>query len=105
MKFGLFYEWPNPSGRDWKELFDEGVEQIRYSEEMGFDFVLIAEHHFTNYGNSPAPMLQAAHIAERTEHLEIATGVLVLPIWQPLRLAEEVAVVDNLTGGRFICGV
>ena len=53
MKFGLFYEWPNPSLRDWKTLFEEGVEQIQYSEEMGFDFCLIAEHHFSNYGNSP----------------------------------------------------
>ena len=105
MKFGLFYEWPNPALKDWKSLFDEGVEQLQYSEEMGFDFCLIAEHHFSNYGNSPSPLLQALYIAERTKRLKIATLVLVLPIWQPLRLAEEVAVLDNLTGGRFICGV
>ena len=105
MKFGLFYEWPNPSLRDWKTLFEEGVEQIQYSEEMGFDFCLIAEHHFSNYGNSPAPLLQALHIGQRTRRLKIATAVLVLPIWQPLRLAEEVAVLDNLIDGRFICGV
>ena len=105
MKFGLFYEWPNPSLRDWKTLFEEGVEQIQYSEEMGFDFCLIAEHHFSNYGNSPAPLLQALHIGQRTKRLKIATAVLVLPIWHPLRLAEEVAVLDNLIDGRFICGV
>jgi alkanesulfonate monooxygenase SsuD/methylene tetrahydromethanopterin reductase-like flavin-dependent oxidoreductase (luciferase family) len=105
VQFGLFYEWPNPHLRDWKRLFEEGLEQIQYSEEMGFDFVLIAEHHFTNYGNSPAPLLQALAIAERTNRLRIGTAVLVLPIWQPLRLAEEVAVLDNLTGGRVICGV
>ena len=105
MKFGLFYEWPNPELRDWKTLFEEGMEQIRYSEEMGFDYVLVAEHHFSNYGNSPAPLLQAMAIAERTKRLQIATAVLVLPIWNPLRLAEEVAVLDNLSGGRFICGI
>ncbi|MEE9278252.1 MAG: LLM class flavin-dependent oxidoreductase [Dehalococcoidia bacterium] len=105
MKFGLFYEWPNPEMGDWKRLFDEGIEQIQYSEEMGFDFVLIAEHHFSNYGNSPAPLLQATYIAQATKRLQIATGILVLPIWQPLRLAEEVAVLDNLSDGRFICGV
>ena len=44
-------------------------------------------------------------IAERTKRLQIATAVLVLPIWNPLRLAEEVAVLDNLSGGRFICGI
>jgi alkanesulfonate monooxygenase SsuD/methylene tetrahydromethanopterin reductase-like flavin-dependent oxidoreductase (luciferase family) len=105
VKFGMFYEWPNPELRNWRELFEEGIEQIQYAEEMGFDFVLIAEHHFTNYGMSPAPLMQALYIAERTQRIQIATAVLVLPIWQPLRLAEEVAVLDNLTNGRFICGI
>ncbi|MBM3941642.1 MAG: LLM class flavin-dependent oxidoreductase [SAR202 cluster bacterium] len=105
MKFGLFYEWPNPALRNWKTLFEEGIEQLQYSEEMGFEYCLIAEHHFSNYGNSPAPLLQALHIAQRTKRLRIATAALVVPIWQPLRLAEEVAVLDNLTDGRFICGV
>ena len=105
MKFGLFYEWPNPTLRNWKTLFEEGVEEIQYSEEMGFEYCLIAEHHFSNYGNSPAPLLQALYIGQRTKRIKIATGILVLPIWQPLRLAEEVAVLDNLIDGRFICGV
>jgi alkanesulfonate monooxygenase SsuD/methylene tetrahydromethanopterin reductase-like flavin-dependent oxidoreductase (luciferase family) len=105
MKFGLFYEWPNPELRDWKSLFEEGIEQIQYSEEMGFEFCLIAEHHFSNYGMSPAPLMQALYIAERTKALKIATAVIVLPIWDPLRLAEEIAVLDNLTNGRFIAGV
>ena len=105
MNFGLFYEWPNPQLRNWKTLFEEGVEQIQYSEEMGFDFCLIAEHHFSNYGNSPSPLLQALYIGQRTKRIKIATLVLVLPIWQPLRLAEEVAVLDNLVDGRFICGI
>jgi alkanesulfonate monooxygenase SsuD/methylene tetrahydromethanopterin reductase-like flavin-dependent oxidoreductase (luciferase family) len=105
VKFGMFYEWPNPARGDWKRLFEEGVEQIQYAEEMGYDFVLVAEHHFSNYGQSPAPLLQALHIAQRTRRLKIATAVLVLPVWQPLRLAEEIAVLDNLTDGRFICGI
>ena len=105
MRFGLFYEWPNPTLGDWKRLFEEGLEQIQYSEEMGFEFVLVAEHHFSNYGMSPAPLLQALEIAHRTKRLKIATAVLVLPIWQPLRLAEEIAVLDNLSNGRFVAGI
>ena len=105
MNFGLFLEWPNPGIRQWKTLFEEGIEQLQYSEEVGFDYCLIAEHHFSNYGNSPAPLLQALHIGQRTKKLKIATGILVLPIWDPLRLAEEVAVLDNLIDGRFICGI
>jgi alkanesulfonate monooxygenase SsuD/methylene tetrahydromethanopterin reductase-like flavin-dependent oxidoreductase (luciferase family) len=105
MEFGLFYEWPNPQLRNWKTLFEEGVEQIQYSEELGFDYCLIAEHHFTNYGNSPAPLLQALHIGQRTRRIRIGTAAVVLPVWQPLRLAEEIAVLDNLIDGRFMCGV
>ncbi|MCI0438633.1 MAG: LLM class flavin-dependent oxidoreductase [Chloroflexi bacterium] len=105
MQFGLFYEWPNPTLRSWKTLFEEGVEQIQYSEALGFDYVLIAEHHFTNYGNFPAPLMQALYIAQRTRRIKIGTAAVILPVWQPLRLAEEVAVLDNLTDGRFMCGV
>ena len=105
MEFGLFLEWPNPALRNWKTLFEEGVEQIQYSEELGFDYCLVAEHHFSNYGNSPSPLLQALHIGQRTKRIRIGTAVLVLPVWQPLRLAEEVAVLDNLIDGRFICGI
>ncbi len=69
MQFGLFYEWPNPELRDWRVLFEEGVEQIQYSETLGFDYCLIAEHHFTNYGNSPrAPASGALHRSAHTTH-------------------------------------
>lgn len=105
MKLGLFFEWPNPSTGDWKQLFEEGIEQIQLAEELGFDFVFIAEHHFSNYGMSPAPLMQALAIAERTKTIRVGTAVLVLPVWQPLRVAEEIAVLDNLTGGRFFCGI
>lgn len=105
MQFGLFYEWPNPTLRNWKTLFEEGVEQIQYSEELGFDYCLIAEHHFTTYGNSPSPLLQALYIGQRTRRIKIGTASVILPVWQPLRLAEEVAVLDNLLEGRFMCGI
>ena len=105
MRLGIFYEWPNPKVGDWQRLFEEGIEQIQYAEELGFDFVLVAEHHFSNYGMSPAPLLQALAIAERTKRIRVGTAVLVLPVWQPLRLAEEIAVLDNLTEGRFFCGI
>src|SRR5581483_11376720 len=105
MKLGLFFEWPNPEVRDWQRLFEEGIEQIQLAEEMGFDFVFIAEHHFSNYGMSPAPLLQAMAIAGKTSRIRIGNAVLVLPVWQPLRLAEEIAVLDNLTNGRYFCGI
>ena len=53
-------EWPNPSVRSFSSRFDEGIKQIQLSEELGYDYVLIAEHHFSNYGfcllyTSPSP--------------------------------------------------
>ncbi|HAT22559.1 MAG TPA: LLM class flavin-dependent oxidoreductase, partial [Dehalococcoidia bacterium] len=57
MQFGLFFEWPNPELREYRDIFSEGLEQIKLSESLGFDYVLIAEHHFSNYGFSPAPLL------------------------------------------------
>ncbi|MEE8519298.1 MAG: LLM class flavin-dependent oxidoreductase, partial [Dehalococcoidia bacterium] len=60
---------------------------------------------FSNYGMSPAPLMQALHIGHHTKRIKIATAVVVLPIWDPLRLAEEVAVLDNLIDGRFIVGI
>lgn len=60
---------------------------------------------FTTYGNSPAPLLQALYIGQRTRRLKIGTAAVILPVWQPLPLAEEVAVLDNLIDGRFLCGI
>ena len=87
------------------EAARRGCEQIQYSEALGFDYCLIAEHHFTNYGNSPAPLMQALYIGQRNKRLRIGTAAVILPVWQPLRLAEEIAVLDNLIDGRFMCGV
>jgi hypothetical protein len=94
MQFGLFYEWPNPTSRNWKLLFEEGVEQIQYSEALGFDYCLIAEHHFTNYGNSPAPSAGAVHWAayQAPPHRYCGGDSAGLAT---LRLAEEIAVLDN----------
>src|SRR5262249_60683065 len=108
MQIWLVLRWANPALPNRKLLFEEGVEQIQYSEALSFDYCLIAEHHFTNYGNygnSPAPLMQALYIGQRTKRLRIGTAAVILPVWQPVRLAEEIAVLGNLLDGRFMCGV
>jgi alkanesulfonate monooxygenase SsuD/methylene tetrahydromethanopterin reductase-like flavin-dependent oxidoreductase (luciferase family) len=87
------------------EVIAQGVEQAVAAEEMGFSDVWIAEHHFSNFGMVPAPLYLAVTIAERTRRVRIAPAVLVLPFYQPLRVAEEVALVDVLTGGRLMVGI
>lgn len=105
MHLGLFLEWPNAGARDWREAFEEGVAQAQLAEAVGFDFCLIAEHHFSDYSVAPSPVLEALAILRATSTLRVGTAVAVLPEWQPLRLAEEMAVADQLSGGRFIAGV
>jgi alkanesulfonate monooxygenase SsuD/methylene tetrahydromethanopterin reductase-like flavin-dependent oxidoreductase (luciferase family) len=105
MQFGLFVEWPNAGGRPWHEAFEEGLAQVQLAERIGFDFCLIAEHHFSDYSIAPSPILEALTLLRATERIRIGTAVAVLPEWQPLRLAEEIAVADQLSGGRFIAGV
>ena len=53
MHFGLFLEWPNAGARAWREGFEESVVQVQLAEAVGFDFCLIAEHHFSDFSIAP----------------------------------------------------
>src|SRR6185436_12995598 len=75
------------------------------SEELGYDSVWLAEHHFSNYGYIPNPLMMATHLAGETSKIRLGTAVLVLPFWNPLRVAEDIALTDQLTGGRLEVGV
>lgn len=105
MRFGLFVEFQNPALRPSAERYAEGMATVELADELGYDFVWFAEHHFSTYGMSPAPLLPAVAAANRTRRLKVGTGILVLPIWNPLRAAEEVAVADQLSGGRLFVGI
>ncbi|HXZ69068.1 MAG TPA: LLM class flavin-dependent oxidoreductase [Alphaproteobacteria bacterium] len=74
-------------------------------ERVGFDGIAFNEHHGTPYGLMTSPNLLAAAISQRTKRVKILILGNLLPIHDPLRLAEEIAMLDNLTGGRIICGV
>ena len=64
-----------------------------------------SEHHFGSLSLSPSPLMTLSHLAGRTERIRLGTGVLVLPLHHPMRLAEEVAYVDGLSGGRLDWGL
>lgn len=78
---------------------------VRLAEEIGFDTAWFAEHHFTNYSISVSPLMFAAHMAAATTRIRLGTAVIVLPLYQPMRVAQEVALVDQLSGGRLVLGV
>ncbi|WP_158782151.1 LLM class flavin-dependent oxidoreductase [Pantoea sp. BAV 3049] len=78
---------------------------VKTAEEVGFDIAWFAEHHFANYSSSPSPLMMVANAAGWTSKIKLAPGVLVLPLYHPLRLAQEIAAVDAMTDGRLVLGM
>ncbi|GAA2206727.1 putative FMN-dependent luciferase-like monooxygenase [Nonomuraea monospora] len=88
------------------ERYRLAAEQIRHAEAHGFDTAWVAQHHFDGEeGGLPAPLVFLAHIAATTSRIRLGTGIITLPLEQPLRVAEDTAVLDLLTGGRLEVGV
>lgn len=107
MKFGLFY-LPTylPDTRDVATHFDNIVEQVLYADKIGIDYVWMVEHHFVRHGGLCAgvyPFL--AYLAARTDRIRLGTGATVLPLNDPIRVAEQGATLDQLSKGRFDLGV
>jgi alkanesulfonate monooxygenase SsuD/methylene tetrahydromethanopterin reductase-like flavin-dependent oxidoreductase (luciferase family) len=86
------------------ELLGETIEHAVLMDELGFDCVWFAEHHFEEYGR-PCPDLLAANTAARTSRIDIGIAVVVLPWHHPIDVAERIATLDHLTDGRLRFGV
>ncbi|WP_085991183.1 LLM class flavin-dependent oxidoreductase [Oceanobacillus senegalensis] len=104
MEFGMFYVLESTDG-EYKRIYDEMLGQIEFSEELGFDSVWLAEHHSTSYGSMPNPAVAMAAIAERTKRIKIGSLISVLPLGNPIRIAEDYAMADIISGGRLQFGV
>src|SRR5689334_23825723 len=107
LRFGYFTLSDNSIGygarrRDPGELINEVVDQAILAESLGYDSAWLPEHHFGLFGVLPTPAQALAYIAARTSTLRLAAATVVLPCNQPLRAAEEFAVLDLLSDGRAI---
>ena len=105
MKFSTFSLMQWPEDRSQVDVFRNEIEQLTAADAQGYDGVWLAEHHFSRYGISPSIHLTAAHLAATTRRVRIGTAVTIAPFFHPLRIAEEIAMLDILTGGRFDWGV
>ncbi|MFI6484002.1 LLM class flavin-dependent oxidoreductase [Nonomuraea sp. NPDC050663] len=105
MKFSTFHLFHRFDGQSFKDVYDYHLELIELAEELGFDGVRLAEHHFRDYGVVPNLFTILAHAAARTERIRLGTGIVVLPLHNPVHVAEEAALVDVLSGGRLDLGI
>jgi len=105
MKFGIDHLFTVRGDRTEQEVLQDSIRQTVLAEELGFDGCWIAEHHFSTYGIVGNLSTMAAALAQATERIRIGLAVAVLPLASPLRLAEELALVDVLSGGRLDIGV
>lgn len=106
MKVGIlqFFGWRDRSV-PLNSVYEGSLERIRVMDQTGYDAVWLAEHHFSSYSVCPSVHLMGAMAAARTTRLRIGTAVSLAPFYNPLRLAEEVALLDVLSGGRVNWGV
>ena len=108
MKVGIFdhVQKHDRPERTYAELYDQHIEIAEYADAVGMDFYFVAEHHFDlGYAECPSPSTFLGAVSQRTKNIRIGPLLYVLPLSHPVRIAEEVAMLDNLTKGRFECGI
>ena len=104
MKFALFSHVPWPEDTAPSEVVDNITEEFCVGEQLGFDSGWLAEHHFSRYGLGSASLMLLANIAARTTSLRLGTAVIIPPLHHPVRLAEDTATLDLISGGRLDAG-
>ncbi len=106
MEFGIFnLMGAREADKSAAQVFTEVAEQTRRADELGYTAAWFAEHHFSNYCLCASPLMMVAHCAAITKKIRLGTAVVVLPLYNPARLAAEVATADALSKGRLLLGI
>jgi alkanesulfonate monooxygenase SsuD/methylene tetrahydromethanopterin reductase-like flavin-dependent oxidoreductase (luciferase family) len=107
MKLGLFdhMQKNDKPERSYAAMYGNHLEILEFADQAGLDFYFVAEHHFDlGFSECPSPGSFLGAASQRTKTIRLGPLVYVLPLWNPIRVAEEVALLDNLTQGRLECG-
>ncbi len=104
MKVGMALNMLSQPGRPDVAVVSEHMAMGDLVEPLGFDSLFALEHHFTGYAMSPSPTQLLAYYAGRTKRITLGTAVIVLPWHDPIRVAEEIALIDIMSGGRCVFG-
>jgi alkanesulfonate monooxygenase SsuD/methylene tetrahydromethanopterin reductase-like flavin-dependent oxidoreductase (luciferase family) len=106
VRFGVAHDFRCPPGSDYslQDVYAQTIEQIRRLDELGLDEVWFSEHHFVEDGYLPSFAPVAGAAAAATKRVRISTNISIVPFSHPLRLAEDLAVLDQLSGGRIEFG-
>ena len=107
MKFGLMFTFQLPPGCGiaWSEPYQDMLRCLPRAEELGYRSMYLATHHAKTDGRCPGPLPTLGAAAAVTKTMKIGTAVMLVPMYAPLKLAEDIAVLDNISEGRFILGV
>ena len=105
MRFGTFFFFQAAPGLRHEDIIRDELRQMEWAEELGFDEVWLTEHHFIDYGLAVDPAALAAAAAARTRRVRVGLAAAIVPFHHPLRLAEQVALIDIISQGRLDVGV
>ncbi len=106
MEFGIFnLMGSREADKPTAQVFGEVAEQTKLADALGYTIAWFAEHHFSNYCLCASPLMMVAHCASITRQIRLGTAVVVLPLYNPARLAAEIATADALSNGRLVLGI
>src|SRR5258708_1735891 len=104
VRFAMF-DWLDESGRGQGETYAERLRMLELADRAGFYCYHLAEHHATELSTVPSPNLFLAAVAQRTRRIRLGPLSYILPMYDPIRLLEEICMLDQLSGGRFELGL
>jgi alkanesulfonate monooxygenase SsuD/methylene tetrahydromethanopterin reductase-like flavin-dependent oxidoreductase (luciferase family) len=94
-----------PFGAPARDLYAAALDQVTWADELGFDVVGLGEHHASPDGYNPSPLVLAAAMGARSRRIRLRPSVLLAPLYDPIKLAEDAAVTQLATGGRLLLGI